>query len=104
MNNALNTLLALGLVAVAGTACVNQKSATSESSGSKPAATATTKTEESGKTAKKKPRVICRMEKPIGSHIAKRRCYTQEQIKAAKEAGQDAAFELQRRVGGTTGN
>lgn len=37
-----------------------------------------------------KPRLICRTERPIGSNIPQRICYTQEQLDDMSQAAQDA--------------
>jgi hypothetical protein len=41
-------------------------------------------------SAAAKPRVICTMERPLGSNIAQRVCRTEEAVNAERQAAQDA--------------
>lgn len=38
---------------------------------------------------REKDRIICRKEKPLGSHFYRERCFTQKELDEARRAGQD---------------
>lgn len=81
------------LVLVAASACAGARgSATPPAApAAAPAAAASpTAASPAVASAAAKPRVICTMERPLGSNIAQRVCRTEEAVNAERQAAQDA--------------
>jgi hypothetical protein len=91
MARRVRALIASGLLFACG--CVNQRAA----SAPVPAPSASTPAAPQGATARPQgaaaaqaaPGLVCFMERPIGSNIWKRVCFTEEQLERQREISQD---------------